>query len=265
MNECCRQELPKIYTVSGTVLEGAGIKSIYLKGSFFCKPGQFIMVWIPEVDEKPMAVAHIAKTEFAFAYHSIGPFTKACDALKPGDKIGIRGPYGKPFSLRKNSIVVAGGIGITSVAMLIESLSSPRIIYGARDKSQLIYQKRFKHMRITTDDGSVGMKGLVIDALRIEILEKKPAIVYTCGPEVMNRKVFELCEQHHIDCEASLERYMKCGFGICGNCMVDDHILCTEGPVFPSRVLRKMKEFGSTARLKTGRKAPLKEYYAWRS
>ena len=118
-------------------------------------------------------------------------------------------------------------------------------------------------MQITTDDGSFGRKGFTTDILR-EVLENKKnkiKIVYTCGPEIMMKKVFEMCRKYKVECEASLERYMACGFGICGKCMVDDKILCVDGPIFNSKQLSQLLEFGNTARLKSGRKVSLKEYH----
>jgi len=269
MSEVCsydsQVELPTIYLVSKVVLEGKGLKSIFLNGKITCKPGQFVMVWIPGVEEKPMAVSYVGKNEFAFCYHTVGPFTKACDKLIKGSKVGIRGPYGKSFTIKKNSVVVGGGVGMSSVSTLIDALSKPIVINGARDKDHVIYQKRFKDMIICTDDGSLGRKGYTTDALGEVLKSKKISMVYTCGPEIMMKKIVSLCNKHNVSCEASIERYMKCGFGICGNCLVDDKILCMEGPIFDRKQLNSLKEFGETARLKTGKRVNLKDYYAWRN
>ena len=221
------------------------------------------MVWLPGFDEKPMAVSYHNKNEFAFTSQAIGTFTKKLETLKKGSKIGVRGPYGTSFSLKSNACVVAGGVGFASVSTLIGSLKNPLIIYGARSKEHLIYLKRYKNkkMIITTDDGSFGRKGFTTDILKEVLQNKKVKIVYTCGPEIMMKKVFDLCEKYKIECEASLERYMACGFGICGKCMINDKICCIDGPVFNSRQLRQMPEFGNFARLKSGRKVTLKEYH----
>lgn len=265
---CARNELPRIFAVSRVVQEAKNIRSIFFKGKLECKPGQFIMVWLPGVEEKPMAISEITKTEFAFAYHTVGKFTKALDEVKVGAKIGVRGPYGNSFSLIGPCVVIGGGVGMSSVSTLIDALKNPIVINGARDKDHIMYQKRFKgkNMIIATDDGSLGRKGFTTDALR-EVLKSNPKIkkVYTCGPEIMMKKILEICEGFKVDCEASLERYMKCGYGICGNCMVDDKILCIDGPIFSSKILNTLKDFGNSARLKTGKKVPLKEYYGWRS
>jgi dihydroorotate dehydrogenase electron transfer subunit len=265
---CARNELPKIFQVSRVVQEAKNIRSIFFKGKLECKPGQFIMVWLPGVEEKPMAISEVKKDDFAFAYHTVGKFTKALDTVKAGDKIGVRGPYGNSFSFVEPCVVVGGGVGMSSVSTLIDALKNPIIINGARDGNHVMYQNRFKgkKMIITTDDGSLGKKGFTTDALR-EVLKENPKIkrVYTCGPEVMMKKILETCTAYKVECEASLERYMKCGYGICGNCMVDDKILCIDGPIFNSKTLNSLKDFGNFARLKTGKKVALKEYYSFRS
>ena len=264
-HEICKTDIPQIIEISKVMQEGKGQKSFFFKHSMECKPGQFLMVWIPGIDEKPMAVSYWNKKGFAFTSQAIGNFTNALDKMKKGYKLGIRGPYGNRFSVKNDACVVAGGVGLSSVSTLIDKLKNPLIIYGARSKEHLIYLKRYKNknMVITTDDGSFGRKAFTTAALN-EILSKnkKIKIVYTCGPEIMMKKVFDLCQKHKIECEASLERYMACGFGICGKCMINDRICCMDGPIFNSKQLNKMSEFGNFARLKSGRKVTIKEYHS---
>lgn len=264
-NKCCRTEIPQMLEISKVVQEAKGQKSFFFRHLMDCRPGQFIMVWLPGVDEKPMAVSYHNKNEFAFTSHAVGAFTSRLDSLKKGDRIGIRGPYGNSFSPKNNACVVAGGVGLASLSTLIDILKNPVVICGSRSKELLIYLKRFRNKNIiaATDDGSYGRKGYTTDVLN-EILDKNKQIkiVYTCGPEMMMKKVFEICEKHKVECEASLERYMACGFGVCGKCMINDKIVCVDGPVFNSKQLRAFTEFGNFARLKSGRKATLKEYHS---
>lgn len=276
--QCCetkRNEIPQMMEISEAVSEGKGQKSFFFKENIDCKPGQFIMVWLPGVDEKPMAVSYYKKGEFAFTFQIVGGFTKALDSLKKGDRLGIRGPYGNGFSLKGNACVVAGGVGLSSVSTLIDALKNTIIIYGARSREHLIYFNRYKgkNMVIATDDGSFGRKGFTTDILKEQLESNnkninsknnnnKIKIVYTCGPEIMTKKVFDLCQKYNVECEASLERIMKCGYGICGACMCSDKLVCMDGPVFNSAQLKKMPDFGSFARLKTGRKVSLGEYHA---
>ena len=260
-HELTKTDIPQMLEISHIVREGKGLKSFFFKHKLDCKPGQFIMVWLPGFDEKPMAVSYHKKSEFAFTSQAIGDFTKKLETLKKGDKLGIRGPYGNFFSIKNNACVVAGGVGISSMSTLIDKLKNPLVIYGARSKDHLIYLKRYKKMMITTDDGSFGRKGFTTEVLDEVLSKKKIKIVYTCGPEVMMKKVFDICEKHKVECEASLERYMACGFGICGKCMINDKICCIDGTIFSSKQLRQMTEFGQFARLKSERKVTLKEYH----
>src|SRR3989344_2764041 len=182
--ETCRTDIPQMLEISQVVQEGKSQKSFFFKHHIDCKPGQFIMVWLPSIDEKPMAISYCNKNEFAFTSQAIGKFTNSLDKLKKGNKVGIRGPYGNCFSARQNSVVVGGGVGMASVSTLIDILKNPIIINGARSKDYLIYMKRYKNknMIVTTDDCSFGRKGFVTDVLD-EILKnnKKIKIVYTCG------------------------------------------------------------------------------------
>src|SRR3989338_3231054 len=132
--ELCKTDIPQMLEISEVVQEGKCQKSFFFNHSIDCKPGQFVMVWLPGVDEKPMAASYCNKKEFAFTSQSIGRFTNFLDKFKKGDKLGIRGPYGNSFSLKNNACIVAGGVGLSSVSTLIDSLKNPLVIYGARSK-----------------------------------------------------------------------------------------------------------------------------------
>ena len=157
---------------------------------------------------------------------------------------------------------------------LISKLKNSTIIHGAKSKEFLLYLKDQTLLNIIeknknkiiycTDDRSFGIHGFTTDVLK-EIINKNTKTIYTCGPEVMINNVFELCEKNKVECEASLERMMKCGIGICGSCVCGDQLVCKDGPVFNSEKLRKMKELGKFARLKSGRKVSIKEYYNYKS
>ncbi len=277
-HEACKTDIPQMLEISDVVQEGKNQKSFFFKHSIECKPGQFMMVWMPNIDEKPMAVSYWNKNEFAFTSQSIGKFTNSLDKLKKGDKVGIRGPYGNCFSAKDRhgerdssrashvtACVVGGGVGMASVSTLIDILKNPIIINGARSKEHLIYLKRYKNknMIVTTDDGSYGKKSFTTNVLdKLLKSNKTIKIVYTCGPEIMMKKIFEICTKHKVECEASLERYMACGFGICGKCMINDKICCIDGPIFNSSQLSRLSEFGNFARLKSGRKVTIKEYHS---
>ena len=250
--ELLKTDMPKVLSISKVINEVKGQKTIFVKHNINVKPGQFFMLWIPNVDAKPYAVSYYNKKEIGFTSMAIGKFSYAFDKLKKDDKVGLLGPYGNSFSIKGNACVVAGGIGISSVSTLIDRLKKSTIIYGSRSKRYLIYLKRYKRENLiaTTDDGSYGRKGFTTDILSDLLKDDNIKIVYTCGPEIMMKKVLDLCNKYKVECEASLERYMSCGIGICGKCMVNDKIICIDGPIFNSKQLNKMSEFGKFARLK---------------
>ena len=106
--ELCKRDVPTMMEISEVVKEGKGIKSFFFRHFLDSKPGQFIMVWLPGVDEKPMAVSYLNKKEFGFTTQAVGKHTNSLCDLKKGDKVGIRGPYGNSFSVKDNACVVGG-------------------------------------------------------------------------------------------------------------------------------------------------------------
>lgn len=231
------------------------------------KPGQFIMVWIPRLDEKPFAVAYLEKDSFGITVASVGTFSGTLYNMKVGDKVGVRGPYGTNYNLDKGLkkiVMIGGGYGVASLALLAEQAKTKGIevvfINGARSKDRIIYEQRIKkitkNLIITTDDGSYGIKGRTTDALENVLKKEKIDKVFACGPELMLKKVADICTKNKVDCEISIERYMKCGFGICGHCCVDPIGIrvCVEGPVIDAKTAQQITELGSYHRLKSSRK-----------
>jgi dihydroorotate dehydrogenase electron transfer subunit len=241
------------------------------------EPGQFVMMWLLGVDEKPMGIAGAnPKTgEIIFAVAKVGPATTAIHKLKIGDKIGIKGPYGKGFSITgKKLAVIGGGTGIAPTKFLIEkSLAKSlevTLFHGARSAEELAYQKYFEmmekenknfHYKPSTDDGSHGFKGFATDCLKDSIDNKADFDqMYTCGPELMMYTAWLLATKESIPIEACLaDRYFKCAIGLCGQCTVDPNglRLCIDGPVFNQDQLKEISDFGKYGRDKFGRKEPL--------
>ena len=258
-------ELPRVYPLLRVDHEAPEFVTLWFEGDLDCLPGQFVMVWLPRVDEKPFAVSWQKEGRFAVTARVRGPFTKRLRDLKPGDTVGVRGPYGRAFEPREPMVIVAGGVGIATVAPLKDRFPSTRLIYGARTAEELIWRGRFPDMTVCTDDGTEGHHGFPTDVLREVIDEKRPALVCTCGPEPMMKVLLEICDEAGIECQASLERYMKCGFGICAQCCCDDKLVCLDGPVFSSDELRTLNDFGKSAMLKSGRRVDIGEYARYRS
>jgi dihydroorotate dehydrogenase electron transfer subunit len=257
--------LPQMFTIKKIVDETHNVKTFFLDGEMNMLPGQFFMVWLPGVDEKPFTLSYVGKNP-AVTIRKHGKGTEAFHNLKVGDKLGLRGPFGNGFNLSKSKkgkvAIVAGGIGMIALASLAEKLPKATIICGAKSKSDMIFSKRFK-MNMCSDDGSVGPKMFSPQLFEETIKKKKFDYVYTCGPEVMMKSVLDVCKKHKIPMEASLERFMKCGMGICASCVCGNKLVCKDGPVFTDKELAKLSDFGKSALVMSGKKVSLKEYYGW--
>jgi dihydroorotate dehydrogenase electron transfer subunit len=236
------------------------------------QPGQFLMLWLPGVDEIPLSVLGVEEDGLvSVAVKNVGEATRMLHEAKEGDVIGVRGPFGNSFSIIKGSVLmVAGGTGTVPLVFLANRLLSRMtrgvFVIGAKTESELLFMNQLKEsfnrsqMRLvtSTEDGSCGITGLCTEPIE-QMLDKETFnIIYTCGPEKMLRKVFELAEEHRTNLEASLERIMRCAIGLCGSCTIGKYRVCADGPVFTSKQLREVRtEFGNSKRDLTGRKIPL--------
>ncbi len=246
------------------VKETPKVSTFFFKYNKLAEPGQFLMVWIPGSEEVPMSVSYSEKGKIAITVAAVGPASNALHAKNIGDFVGLRGPFGKPFSFRpglKRIALVAGGYGAAPLGLFAERIKAAHkeveihFFLGARTKDDLVFVKRLEKVskvHISTNDGSAGHKGLVIEPFEQEIKKKKFDCVYTCGPELMEKAVFDICTKYDLDLQASLERIMKCGIGICGSCLLDDLVLCIDGPIVEMKELKRLKEFGVAHRNKAG-------------
>lgn len=263
-------DTPRIVSICEDTLETPNVKTLIFQDnlSFKAKPGQFLMVWIPGVEELPMSVM-VSNTNdnAAITVKKYGIGSTALFQKKKGDVIGIRGPYGNYFRVSKKQkkvILIGGGTGLVPLMRLSVILNKMQIsctlIIGARSKPEILFYnfakkilQNTKHkIIVTTEDGSFGIKGYPTDAL-IKILEHdKFDMAYTCGPELMMKKVYDISISYDLSLQASLERYMKCGVGICASCCINDKLVCTDGTVFNNKELKMMTDFGLIYRNKSG-------------
>ena len=256
--------------VSRTKQETPDHVTLFFRGTIAFRPGQFVMLWIPGIDEKPYTISYHTSEEFGITVEAKGRFSRKAAAMEPGDLLGIRGPFGNGFNLAAPGrvCVVAGGCGTAPVAPLIDILDGDKttLIQGARSRDLLLFKERFHSLngRYCTDDGSFGHKGFVTELFEQAIPHGSFDMVYACGPEIMMKRIVDICEQHNISCQVSLERYMRCGFGICGACVCGSERVCIDGPVFNSEQLRQMTDFNRKALLKSGAEVPLSIYASWR-
>ena len=265
--------IDKIRTVviEEVIEESPSVKTIVFNDrlSSNAKPAQFLMVWIPRKEELPMSVMisnkkdHAAITIRKHGFGSTSLFEK-----KQNDLIGIRGPYGNYFNVRKslkNPILIGGGTGLVPLMRLATVLSKTQrrctIIIGAQTQKEILFKvlieeilsKISTNIIVTTEDGSFGIKGVVTDALKYILKKEKFDMIYTCGPELMMKSIYNLSIPYSIPIQASLERYMKCGIGICASCCINDKLVCKDGTVFNESQLSELSEFGKVFRDKSGR------------
>lgn len=232
------------------------------------EPGQFINVWLPGVNERPMSIAFDDGKAYTISVAAVGEFTKLLGKKKVGDMLGIRGPYGQVFTWKPKQRIamLAGGYGVAplyfAASRALKDGCKIDFFHGARSKDHLLFAQHVPKLKNTrylpaTDDGSAGFHGYNVQAWQEE-LSKGVAydLVMTCGPEVMMKVVSDRAFEYGIDAQISVERYMKCGFGVCGNCTVDDLGIttCQKGTVMPNETVRKIKEFGKYHRDAVGRK-----------
>ncbi len=230
------------------------------------EPGQFVMLWLPGVDEKPISIAHPAPLTLTIA--RVGPFSTALHQRKAGDQVGWRGPYGRGFSLHQDqpALLVGGGYGAAPLYFLatraVERSIPTTVALGARRADDLIYVDQFRSLGIqlilATDDGSTGYRGYVTDAILQPLTSNLQSPIYACGPELMLVTLHRLCRERSIPGQLSVERYIKCGFGICGQCALDGLLVCQDGPVFDVEQLDGLRDFGHVHRTATGRRLPIR-------
>ncbi|MCX8166263.1 MAG: dihydroorotate dehydrogenase electron transfer subunit [Candidatus Micrarchaeota archaeon] len=254
----------KRFVVRDKIEEAKDIFTLIFDKNLKSLPGQFVMVWLPGIDEKPFSIGNDNPLELSIAKR--GSFSSKLCELEVNQEVFVRGPYGNCFSIndiRANDllVLVAGSYGLVPLRFLLNYIAKTKkdlfndieivLIYGVRTKEFIMKnlpKSKKVNVVITTDDGSFGMKGRVTDALK-DILEKNVheytnIHVMTCGNEKMSFAVAKLCENYkNVKLQMSLERIMKCAIGICGHCAIGSKLCCRDGTVFGIEILKE-NEFG---------------------
>lgn len=207
-------------------------------------PGMFL-----EIDcggattlRRPFAYAYTNGNKTAVVYKVIGNGTKSLSSKQSGQYLDVLGPLGNSFEAEEKPILIAGGVGVPPIYFLAKTLSEKGITFsvvvGSQNKDALIFKKHFKNLQgvnliLTTDDGSEGIKGTVINGLQ----ECEGKTIYVCGPVPMLKAVQEYCVKNNLGGFVSLEAYMGCGYGVCLGCAVKTtegyKYCCKDGPIFP--------------------------------
>ncbi len=211
------------------------------------KPGQFIAVYSKDgsrILPRPISICEVEEGKIRIVYRVVGKGTDEFSRLQADDTIEIMGPLGNGYTLQdKKAILIAGGIGIPPMLELAKQLQCEKqVVLGYRD--ELFLNKEFEpyaNVTIATENGSVGTKGNVLDAIRENGITGD--VIYACGPTPMLRAIKEYALANDIDAYVSLEEKMACGIGACLACVckskeVDEHThvnnkrICKDGPVF---------------------------------
>ena len=237
-----------------------GIFSMWLRteASQAAVPGQFISMYTNDGSKllpRPISICEIDKAEGALrvVYRVTGENTgtKQFSECKAGDTIPVIGPLGNGFPLEKaegkKAFLMGGGIGVPPILELSKQLNAAekQIVMGYRDANTFLKEQFEANgtVYVSTEDGSVGTKGNVMDAIRENGLTAD--IIYACGPTPMLRAIKNFAEENGIECYISLEERMACGIGACLACVCkskekDHHTnvhnkrICKDGPVFLS-------------------------------
>jgi NAD(P)H-flavin reductase len=233
-------------------------------------PGQFAQISIFGVGEFPASLPPSpTEKETFFTIRAVGTCTEALHRMKPGEKFGVRGPYGNGFPMDKyegkNLVFVAGGIGLIPLRSCIiyaienrDKYGKIQIFYGARTPAELMYRENLSQWEkqagiecyLTVDratdgwQGNVGVVGSLFKKPGVKVSVEN-TIAFVCGPPIMFRFVIkDLLEMGFSEDNivSTLERYMKCGVGKCGHCCIGSAYVCVDGPVFTYRQIKKLGE-----------------------
>jgi dihydroorotate dehydrogenase electron transfer subunit len=229
------------------------------------KPGQFLMVHLSKTTKdpllrRPFSIHRVQNNnQLMLLYKIVGKGTMLLSCLKQGDSISVIGPLGNGFNVSKpheKTLLIAGGMGIAPLFFLAQSLLKVHkekitMFLGFGTSQEVVLINELKDLNVdlslTTEDGSLGIKGLVTDLLDEYICQEinQLSTIYACGPILMLKKIAQLATASNLRCYVSLEGHMACGLGICQGCAVKAnnnkkkpyYYVCQDGPVFSSEMI----------------------------
>lgn len=231
-------DLPRAARVVQVEKENYRVKTFTLDLELEARPGQFVMVWLPGVNERPFSL--LSARPVAFTVARVGEFTVALHGLREGDRVWVRGPYGNGFVVRGRRILcLGGGYGVAPMAYVArEAVAQGRevvVVTAARTADDLLFVSRFASIGcrviVATDDGSAGLRGLATNGAALALAEGPVDEVYACGPAPMLEAVARFCRARGLPAQLSWENKMRCALGICGTCERNGWLVCRDGPV----------------------------------
>lgn len=229
-----------------------GIYSLWIEteAALTARPGQFVSVYTTDASKllpRPISICEIDKEDKSLhlVYRVAGKGTEEFSQMQTGMHLDVLGPLGNGFPLKKKkAFLIGGGIGIPPILELAKQLDCEKqIVLGYRNSDMFLLDdfKKQGKVYVATEDGSYGVQGNVLDAIRENGLDAE--IIYACGPTPMLRALKAYAAENKIECWISMEEKMACGIGACLACVckskeVDAHTnvhnkrVCKEGPVF---------------------------------
>jgi dihydroorotate dehydrogenase electron transfer subunit len=224
------------------------------------RPGQFAHVRILPLKDallrRPFSIFQVADGTFSILYKTVGKGTDALARMRAGEEVSVIAPLGHGFTVPKaggeTPLLVAGGYGMAAMFLLAQRSPQKGVVFvGGRRRVDILCEKDFAaigwEVRVATEDGSHGEKGLVTQPLLAEIRNSKFDIrnckLFACGPTPMLKAVGKLAEEFNVPAELSMDEHMCCGVGTCLTCVIkvksgdswEYQRTCTEGPVYDSR------------------------------
>jgi sulfite reductase subunit B len=233
------------------------------------KPGQFVELSIFGVGEAPFSISSspTKRGVFELGVRKVGVLTDVLSRMKPGQKVGIRGPFGNGVDVEafkgKDVLIVAGGIGLVPMRSMINYVIDNRqdfgklhIVYGGRSDKDLLFTDELAAWKadpnidfhVTVDKGSPewdGKTGVITTLLPGLDLNLANTLCVVCGPPVMYRFALLALKSKGLpekNIYMSLERRMKCGVGKCGHCQINSSYVCNDGPVYHYPELKSLQE-----------------------
>ena len=255
--------LPRMFRIETMKRELSDTVTMTLKpedgGTFPFKPGQFNMLYSFGIGEVPISISGdpAAPSVLCHTIRAVGKVSSALAALKPGDGVGVRGPFGAPWPIEEcfgsDMLILGGGVGLAPLRPAINAVFAQRekfgnvvILYGARMPEDILFFKELKAWRsrfdvncqVTVDRMTGkwnGRVGVVTQLIKGGGFDRPHTRALVCGPEVMMRFAIQALNEHGVSDEriyVSMERNMKCAVGFCGHCQLGPTFVCKDGPVY---------------------------------
>jgi len=236
------------------------------------QPGQFAHVRVSPMKDallrRPFSIFQVTGDTFSILYKTVGKGTDALARMGPGEELSVIAPLGHGFTVPKRGseipLLIAGGYGMAAMYLLAQRSPQKGIVFvGGRRRVDILCEKEFRALgwdvRVTTEDGSQGEKGLVTQPLLAELRrsrgneaqiklqtpnsELRTSKLFACGPTGMLKAVGKIAEEFNVPAELSMDEHMCCGVGVCLTCVIpvktgdgwEYQRTCTEGPVFDAR------------------------------